>query len=1003
MGLLPLGFTAPVLLAALVLLPAIWWLLRFVPPRPSEIRFPPTRLLADIVKTEETPNRSPWWLTLIRLALAGALILALAGPIWRPQSSADAASGPYWLIVDNGWAAARTWKDRLALALTLVDHADAHGRPVALVATADGPAQSLDPASAQEIRSRLQGLEPRPWVPDRAGLLSGLTKSAEKAPPGSIEYLSDGLADAQGSQFGHGLADIAANVPMTLHIGGSPLPIGLVATDNGLKSLSVTAVRAEAGAAATARLVAIDQKGRSIAETDARFDVGKTAATGSFDLPTELRNDIARVEISGEGHVGAVQLLDERWRRRAVGVVSGTTSDLDQPLLSPTHYLEAALEPFADVRHPPGDDLAKSVADLTRANVSVIAMADVGTLVGDTITNLEAWVRKGGVLVRFAGPRLAAIKGGDRLIPVELRQGERSLGGALSWSQPQALASFSNGGPFASLAVPKDVLVSRQVLAEQNPDLNRKTWASLADGTPLVTADRLGNGWVVLFHVTADTSWSNLPLSGSFVEMLRRIVAFSAATAHAGDATPDDAGVKHVLPPLRLLDAYGRAASPSAEAKPIAEGAAVKLVASREHPPGLYGSEDAFVALEPLRPDDTLKPLDVSAFNGASVESYAVEGPTDLKPAVYLAALACLGLDSLAVLFLSGAFARRRRRVIAALAAGFGLAALGLAGSPPASAQPAPASIAPVLQPSADGIQAQGQAQRQIQAQQSMPPPIDKPQPPAAAQTPRPTPDKATRDKAAADRFDREAALGTRLAYVITGNAELDDVSRRGLEGLTRLLSERTALEPAPPLGVDPAKDDLAFFPLLYWPVDARAQQPGPQALARIDTFMKGGGTILFDTRDALSQPTDNALGRTTPETSALRRILAGLDIPELEPVPSDHVLTKSFYLLQSFPGRFDGGQMWVEATPAQTPAEAAERPVRPGDGVSPIIITSNDLAGAWAVTDDGDFLLPTVPPEPRQREMAFRVGVNIVMYTLTGNYKADQVHVPALLERLGQ
>ena len=82
---------------------------------------------------------------------------------------------------------------------------------------------------------------------------------------------------------------------------------------------------------------------------------------------------------------------------------------------------------------------------------------------------------------------------------------------------------------------------------------------------------------------------------------------------------------------------------------------------------------------------------------------------------------------------------------------------------------------------------------------------------------------------------------------------------------------------------------------------------------------------------------------------------------------------------------------------------EDASRPARGGDGVSPIIITSNDLVGAWAIRPDGQPMLPLTPGEPRQREFAFRSGVNIVMYTLTGNYKADQVHAPALIERLGQ
>jgi hypothetical protein len=133
-----------------------------------------------------------------------------------------------------------------------------------------------------------------------------------------------------------------------------------------------------------------------------------------------------------------------------------------------------------------------------------------------------------------------------------------------------------------------------------------------------------------------------------------------------------------------------------------------------------------------------------------------------------------------------------------------------------------------------------------------------------------------------------------------------------------------------------------------------------------------------------------------------MREILAGLDIPELEPVPRDHVLTKSFYLLRDFPGRFGGGTLWVEALPAAT-EEQESRPARAGDGVSQILITSNDLAGAWAVGRDGQPLLPLTPGEPRQRECAVRVGVHLVMYVLTANYTAAQVHVPALLERLGQ
>lgn len=959
MGFLPLGFTAPLILGALVLIPAIWWLLRLTPPKPREVSFPPTRLLLDIIKREETPNRSPWWLTLIRLTLAALLILALAGPVWRPLARSEAGSGPLWLVVDNGWGSADRWPLLKPVAERLLGEAADAGRPVALIATADGTGQPFEPGGVDAARTRLAALEPRPWSPDRAGLLAAMRRSAEKAAPGSIVWLADGFEHAGGSDFAADLRGLAPPGALTVYNGGTDLPLALGETENQLKALTATVQRADFFGARSGSLRALDPKGRVVAETPFALKDGETATTAAFDLPIELRNEIARVEIVGAGHAAAVQLLDERWRRRAVGLLAGGTADSAQPLLSPVHYLNRALSPFAEVREPRSGDVAQGLKDLVRQNVSVIMTADIGTIVGDAEKTLADWVSNGGVLVRFAGPRLAAVRGGDRLVPVALRQGGRTLGGALSWQQPQALGSFSQTGPFAGLEVPKDVAVTRQVLAEPHPDLGAKTWASLADGTPLVTADRLGAGWIVLFHVTADTAWSNLPLSGGFIEMLRRVVAFSAATGAntgkdggtpegqdaAGQAANRSAGGPVLLPPLRVLDAFGRSVSPGPDAKAVPQGRRDVRV-GREHPPGLYGTEDAFVALNLMRPGDKLAALDLARAAGARVETYAVGGPRDLKPAAFLGALLLLVLDALAVLWLAGRLSFGRRGAAAALVAGLGLAAAALVAAPSIAAEP---------------------------------------------------------KDPARERFERDAALGTRLAYVATGNAEIDEVSRRGLEGLSRVLADRTALEPATPVGVDVSRDDLSFFPLIYWAIDPAAAQPSAQVITRIDAFMKNGGTILFDTRDTLNGSTLRGTGRTTPATEALRRILSGLDIPELEPVPNDHVLTKSFYLLQDFPGRYDGGSLWVEQTPAQDPAQAAERPVRPGDGVSPILITGNDLAGAWALTESGDFLLPTVPSDPRQREMAFRVGVNIVMYTLTGNYKADQVHVPALLERLGQ
>jgi hypothetical protein len=573
----------------------------------------------------------------------------------------------------------------------------------------------------------------------------------------------------------------------------------------------------------------------------------------------------------------------------------------------------------------------------------MMILADVGN-VAEVHDQITRWIEDGGVLVRFAGPRLAASE--DDLVPVRLRRGGRILGGSLSWEQPQQLGAYAHDGPFFDMTVPNDVTVSRQVLAEPDATLTDHTWATLADGTPLVTAERRGKGLIVLFHVTADTRWSDLPLSGAFVDMLKRIVAQAGVAAAAEGDASGGRETQGAVPPSRVLDGFGVFVPPPPSARPVPAGFSGR--ATPDHPPGFYGPPEGLLAVNTLAPADQLAPLNVSALN-ARLEEYRLSEPQDLRGPILLAALGLLALDALVVFWLAGGLKqimRRRHRVAAAIAA-FAIVGSALLGAPKAQAQ-------------------------QTQAQ-------------------------AGGDTA------WKAALETRLAYVVTGNEEVDRISKAGLQGLTLFLAQRTALEAAEPTGLDPARDELAFYPLIYWPIVASAPKPSPEALQHIDAYMKQGGTVLFDTRDAIEAPPGPGGEARAPGMLALRNILSSLDIPELEPVTRDHVLTKTFYLLKDFPGRFTTGQLWVEALPAESEDNESNRPARAGDGVSSIIITSNDLAGAWAMRPDGQSMLPLVANEPRQREFAFRAGVNIVMYTLTGNYKADQVHIPALLERLGQ
>jgi len=336
--------------------------------------------------------------------------------------------------------------------------------------------------------------------------------------------------------------------------GGLKPAHALTAAENAAAGLSVKVLRAAGDGDSGGIVRALDLKGLPVSETAFDFKPGELETEARFDLPTEIRNDIARLEIAGERSAGAVELLDKRWRRRTVGVVTGSTTETAQPLLASTYYLARALGPFADVRLAQRQSPGDAVNQFIDQRLPMLVLADVGNVAGEARDRLAAWVDGGGMLIRFAGPRLAASD--DDLVPVKLRRGGRILGGSLSWEQPQPLTAFSRDGPFATMAVPNDVTVKRQVLAEPEAGLVDRTWATLADGTPLVTAVKRGKGMIVLFHVTADTRWSDLPLSGAFVEMLRRLVGL-AGTTTSNETASDGRTVREMVAPTRILDGFG--------------------------------------------------------------------------------------------------------------------------------------------------------------------------------------------------------------------------------------------------------------------------------------------------------------------------------------------------------------------------------------------------------------------------------------------------------------
>lgn len=915
-----IGFAAPWLLAALIALPILWLILRAVPPAPIRQRFPGVALLLGLKDDEAVSDRTPWWLLLLRMLAVAAMIIGLAGPVLNPSDDGETGDGPLLVVLDGSWAGAGQWPRQMQAVEAELRRAGAAGREVAIYQLTVPEAPVFQ--AANTLITRLPGINPTPWQP------GDLSVATTTLPEGGFEtvWFSDGLSyDSQSPM----LEALEARGPVrVIQSAVDVLALAPAAYVDGVVKLS--ALRAVPG---QERALTILAQGRdpagnaaTLATAIAVFAPGDTMAETSLSLPAELRARVTRFEVQRARSAGAVTLVDDSLRRREVALIAGRDGREGLELLSPLHYLERALAPTADL-------LNGALSDVLPANPDVIILADVATLAEGEAQAISDWVENGGLLVRFAGPRVAAsdISRGseDPLMPVRLRSGGRSVGGAMSWGSPKTLAPFREGSPFFGLALSEDVAVTAQVMAQPDPTLAERVIAELSDGTPLVTRKRSGQGQIVLFHVTANADWSSLPLSGLFVEMLERLAISSTSSNPAAE---DLEGT--IWTPQIVMDGFG--VLTDAGAMPGVPGP--QLVTDPASPsllPGVYTSGDRSLARNVLTAEAVLEPAVWPPRIPVSGLTVAPERP--LGGLLLAASIALLLFDVIASLALSG---RLTGGVRASRTAAIGALLLLTFPTPQAHAQ--------------QGVE----------------------------------------DAIA-------AAAEVVLAYVITGDPQVDEISEAGLRGLSDTLFFRTSVEPDQPIGVNLETDELAFFPLLYWPVTPSQPRPSQEAYAKLNDYLRSGGLILFDTRDAdvAGFTSNSANGRK------LRDLAAALDIPALEPVPRDHVLTRTFYLLQDFPGRHVNGEIWVEAAPPG--AEQVDgMPFRNlNDGVTPVVIGGNDWAAAWAVTAAGQPMLPVGRGfgGERQRELAYRFGVNLVMHVLTGNYKSDQVHVPALLDRLGQ
>ncbi|MEP4052184.1 MAG: DUF4159 domain-containing protein [Litorimonas sp.] len=874
-----LTFLAPLVLLGLLTLPIVWWILRISPPKPRDQIFPPLRILEGVQAEEETPAGTPLWLLIFRLLMVALVAFALAQPILK-STSAETQSRPT-LLIDQSVFSAPNWDALIDEAERLTRIAQRNNLEVSLIPS---ESEALGFRPAREALETLKSLQPVSYVSEfDAPVIESNS---------DIYVLTSGLSASRDTSFPNAATIFKPEVQSVI------LPSEVRETPQGFDA---DWYRPSSGTPSSHTIEALGTGGGVIASEELQFGPGADLATVSFNLPAQLRSRVARLRVSGVRSAASIKLLDDSFGRPLVGVLRAN-ADTSSPLLTEPFYAKQALLPFADVFEGDQDTLLA-------LKPSILVMPDSQRNDDDAV---KAFVEEGGILIRFAGARVA--KTPDTLLPVALRVGDRAIGGALAWESPQKLAPFSNESPFAGLEIPEDVTVSKQVMAEPGIETDTRTWARLEDGSPIVTSAPLGQGRVILFHVTAGPEWSNLALSGLYVDMLQRLLPL--AKGRAIEQTESTAN--WIID--RELDPFGRLQSPPPGMPNLTTAEFETAPASSSALPGTYRQGTRIRALSVVKDPAAVK--DISFSGGSTLRTYGETSDSSLMGKLLGVALFALALDALFALMASGrlSYLKPVRGVAALVFAGLIF-----------------------------------------------------------------TPDVMAQD----DTRLLEAATGLHLAYIETGDVRRDELSRVAMEGLKEQLSGRTTIEPVGVHGVTADMAGLEMYPFLYWPIRRDSPSLSPEARLNINAYMASGGTIVFDTGDE----GDRVLRAGDPHPG-LKRVSEGLDIPRLTEVPSDHVLTKSFYLLQVFPGRWANGPVYVQAAQAGTSGR---------DGVSSVIIGSNDWAAGWAVTNLEGALVDLEKDLPRQREISIRFGVNIAMYALSGNYKSDQVHAAALVERLGE
>lgn len=903
-GIENLYFSSPWLLATILFLPLLWWILKVLPPKPKKHGFGGAYFLEDLTTTEKTSQTTPWWILLIRTLAILCFILAFAAP-QEKTTKYQPSDTPLLIIIDNDWASSQQWQMMQNQARLLIEENMDYKQNVAVLTTTPFDEQVEEIViqnTRKEALENINSLHPIALEARYDRILNAFERSTLPDDL-AIFYFNNNVTTQKELNLLNHLDTHAALTLFDQEQEKAPLYWFSQKQNRLVLQRLYSNQKSE-----TVQIHVKDDKNALLASLTKNFEEDSSYIDIDFsEIPNEIAMQMRLLTIDGQKHAAAHYWQKSNYSSKSIGIITSSTAlDIKQDdYLNPYLYLQKALSPYHHV--------ALGTLPTLIEKSDVLILADTTQLSNEDVDTIEGFIQHGGIFIRFADSYLA--KGDlNELSPVELRNTDREFESVLSWQTPQHLTSFPENSPFAYLAVPDDISVSKQIVATPSLDLLDKALALLEDGTPLITAKKDGQGWMVLYHVSATPEWSTLPLSGLFLKQLRILVDLSSAASQQTTSSNKTIKLKE------QIDAYGDLVPAQGNELPLTLPLSEDFSPSTRTPIGIYGNAQI---IKNINLGDYLKihssTLENDVRTGFTFETYKNALNIDYKP--YLLMLACF-------LFLCDLL------YIALFNRGF-ISLVFLAFLTVSAAHPA-------------------------QAQSN----------------------------------NEQITSATYLGYIKTGDPHIDRLSQRGLETLMQETIKRTSADLAGVSAIDIMTDSLQPYPLIYWPVTSNAHAY-PTVLPRdtvekIQHYFDKGGILLIDTRDQYGETNDGDMTYGA-NTQIMKRLFYHMQTPPMIKLPGDHVLTRSFYLLSDLPGLYKGTGLWIAVTPQSK-----------NDGVTPLIIGGNDWISAWAKNDRNIPIIPISGQHgEQQREHAYRFGVNLILYALTGNYKDDQMHIPFILERL--